>query len=127
MPGARNQDDALIEAAELDAKPALMRAAHVRANGAGGNFAPIRTRPPEYHASRYLRRFGRSPAERAGSNPASVHLASKHVGEAPTSMAPLSLGSLMSKLRTSAAALRSRNGLPCHIGAGTGANLRQTY
>ena len=37
----------LIEAAQLDTKPALMRAAHIGANGAGGNFAPVRMRPPD--------------------------------------------------------------------------------
>lgn len=31
----------LVEAAKLDTKPALVFAAHVRANHAGGNFAPI--------------------------------------------------------------------------------------
>ena len=41
MPGAREENDPLIEAAELDAKPALVRAAHVRANYASGNLAPI--------------------------------------------------------------------------------------
>jgi hypothetical protein len=44
MSGAWNEIDPLIEAAKLDAKPALMRAAHVGANHAGGNFAPIRVR-----------------------------------------------------------------------------------
>ena len=46
MPGAREEDDTLIEAAELDTKPAFVFAAHVGANGAGGNFAPVRMRPP---------------------------------------------------------------------------------
>jgi hypothetical protein len=44
MSGARNEGDPLIEAAELDAKPAFMRVADIGANGAGGNFAPIRMR-----------------------------------------------------------------------------------
>jgi hypothetical protein len=46
MSSARNEYDPLIEAAELDAKPALMRAAHVGANQAVGNFPPVRMRPP---------------------------------------------------------------------------------
>ena len=41
MSGARKENDPLIEAAELDAKPAFVGAAHVGANRAGGNFAPI--------------------------------------------------------------------------------------
>jgi hypothetical protein len=41
MSAARNENDQLIEAAKLDAKPALMRAAHVGANHAGGNFTPV--------------------------------------------------------------------------------------
>jgi hypothetical protein len=47
MSGARKENDPLIEVSELDAKPALMRAAHVGANSAGGNFAPIRMSPPD--------------------------------------------------------------------------------
>jgi len=41
MPGAREENDPLIEAAELDAKPASVFATHAGANRAGGNFAPV--------------------------------------------------------------------------------------
>ena len=54
MSGARKENDPLIEASELDAKPALMRTAHIGANSAGGNFAPIRMRPPN-KARAYIR------------------------------------------------------------------------
>jgi hypothetical protein len=47
MSGARNEYDRLIEAAELDTKPAFVFVAHVGANDAGGNFAPIGMRPPD--------------------------------------------------------------------------------
>ena len=48
MSGAWNENDPLVEAAKLNAKPALMRAAYVGTNHAGGNFAPIRVRPSDY-------------------------------------------------------------------------------
>jgi hypothetical protein len=41
MPGARNEDNPLVEAAKLDAKPAFVVAAHIGANYAGGNVTPI--------------------------------------------------------------------------------------
>jgi hypothetical protein len=36
-----NEDDPLIEAAKLNPKPAFVFAAHIGANRAGGDFAPI--------------------------------------------------------------------------------------
>ena len=46
MSRSRNEDDPLIKATKLDTKPSLVVSAHVRGNTAGGNFAPIRMRPP---------------------------------------------------------------------------------
>jgi hypothetical protein len=46
MSGARDENDPLIKAAELDTKPAFVFAAHIGANVAAGNFAPIRVHPP---------------------------------------------------------------------------------
>ena len=43
--GTGHEDDPLVEAAKLDAKPAFVLAAHVGANHAGGDIAPIRVRP----------------------------------------------------------------------------------
>ena len=40
-----DEGNPLIEAAKLDAKPALTRPAHAGTNGAAGNLAPIRMRP----------------------------------------------------------------------------------
>ena len=45
MSGAGNEDDPLIEATKLDAKPALLFAAYVGANHAAGNLAPVRMGP----------------------------------------------------------------------------------
>jgi hypothetical protein len=36
-----NEDDPLIEAAKLNPKPAFLLAAHIGANRAGGDFAPM--------------------------------------------------------------------------------------
>ena len=41
-----NERNPLIEAAQLNAKPASVSAAHIRTNRAGRNFAPVRMRPP---------------------------------------------------------------------------------
>jgi hypothetical protein len=41
MSGARNDYNPLIEAAELDTKPAFVFTSHIRANGAGSNFTPV--------------------------------------------------------------------------------------
>jgi hypothetical protein len=46
MSGARNENDPLIKAAELATKPAFVFAAHIGANVAAGNFAPVRVRLP---------------------------------------------------------------------------------
>ena len=40
-----NERNPLIEAAQLNAKPAAVCTTHVGANRAGGDFAPIRVRP----------------------------------------------------------------------------------
>jgi len=45
MPGARNEDSPLVEAAKLDAKPAFVVAAHIGADYAGGYVSPIGMRP----------------------------------------------------------------------------------
>jgi hypothetical protein len=42
-----NERNPLIEAAKLDTKPALMLTGHIGADETGGNFAPIRMRPPD--------------------------------------------------------------------------------
>jgi hypothetical protein len=41
MPGARDEDDPLIEVAKLNPKPAFVLAAHIGANHGGGDVTPI--------------------------------------------------------------------------------------
>src|ERR1700682_6734759 len=41
LPGARDEDNPLVEAAKLKPKPAFVLAAHIGANRAGGDVTPI--------------------------------------------------------------------------------------
>jgi hypothetical protein len=45
VPGARQENDPLVEAAKLDPEPTFVLAAHVGAHHAGGDLTPVRMRP----------------------------------------------------------------------------------
>jgi hypothetical protein len=66
------QGDCLIQIPELNSQPALVVSAHVRANHAAGNFAPVRMRPPDTARANVRA----SPNEAVSSEPVQIKLQS---------------------------------------------------